>query len=357
MLFIKLIVYITGYLSGGISVLAFCISLIEYYKRREAHQLFMMVAWLFLSLWSIIATTSHIFISIELHALAFLFIMPMTFAIIFLSDSISRESLDVKKIAFASFASAIMIIFVFSPGAIVKYVWPTGETTLRTSGLFSISFAVLGVFMGLLLVYYMAKVFLNAPKSLKRYATFSFAGAILAGILMPIFSAIGLVHILIGSDFLLLTGGAFIMSLSFVKESRLAYVLPFKVERLLVFETSSGIPLYTHKWTKEASSIDEGLFSGMVQGVSMIVKESVQKGDIMEIKLSQAILIMERSEPIACVLVATKPSKTLRHALDRFAKRFFEEYSDKFDRYTNTWEFEGATKLVEEYFPFVPEYD
>ena len=91
----------------------------------------------------------------------------------------------------------------------------------------------------------------------------------------------------------------------------------------------------------------------------MIMSESVKRGNVEEIKLTQAILILRRSErlPAACVLVASRPSRALRDALDGFARRFFEEYSEQFAHSSNISLFAGATQFIEEYFPFVPEYD
>ncbi|MHA1146595.1 MAG: hypothetical protein ACTSRW_17800 [Candidatus Helarchaeota archaeon] len=343
---IHLAVYITGYVASGLSAVALGISLYKYIKEKQRHQLFMVFTWIFLLLWSVLATTSHIFLSIEMHKLAFICIMPMTFAIILLSDSISRESVDIRKIGFACFFSGMMVVFSLRTDAVVFNVWPTGEVTLMVSGFYSLSFAILGVFMGILLVYYTAKVLMNAPKSMKKIATYSFTGAILAGIVMPIFSATGVIHVLIGADFLLLTGGAFIMSISFIKEPRLAYILPFKAHRLMVLHTGASIPIFIHTWDKEFRTTDGQLFSGMVQGVSMLLEES-------------AILILEHSQvyPIICVLIATKASRILRTALDGFAEKFFSRYSDKFKKPNYTSQFSDATTLIDEFFPFIPEYD
>ena len=148
------------------------------------------------------------------------------------------------------------------------------------------------------------------------------------------------------------------MTIGFIREPRLAYILPFKAERLLVLETIGGIPLYSHTWDTGSNLIDEDLFSGMIQGVSVIVRESINKGDVQEIKIAEAILLMKRDEnhPVICVLVANKASKFLRDALDGFAKQFFKMFSKGFNNPTLVSQFYGASKLVEQFFPFVPKY-
>jgi hypothetical protein len=148
-------------------------------------------------------------------------------------------------------------------------------------------------------------------------------------------------------------------TIALVKEPRLAFVLPFKVMRLVIFETKGGLPIYTKNWIEsESRSLkDEALFSSMLQGIGMILGEAVKKGTIREIQLTDAILLLHRNEEfsIACVLVATKSTKTLRHALNEFAEEFYETFSEKFDILSEPQRFEDASSLVEQHFAFVPE--
>lgn len=96
----------------------------------------------------------------------------------------------------------------------------------------------------------------------------------------------------------------------------------------------------------------------MLQGVSLIVKESLSRGEVQEITVTEGIMILRRSikHPIACVLVADKSTKSLRHALDIFAAKFFNDYASFFDDPTRIDVFRGASTLISECFPFVPDY-
>ncbi|MHA1636886.1 MAG: hypothetical protein ACTSUB_02620 [Candidatus Thorarchaeota archaeon] len=103
----------------------------------------------------------------------------------------------------------------------------------------------------------------------------------------------------------------------------------------------------------------ETLFSGMLQGIAMILDESVRKGAVREIVLENGTLVLQRTYKysVACVLVVSKSSRTLRHALDSFAEHFYEEYSQFFDNTSKISNFRSASKLVEEHFGFVPDYE
>ena len=75
------------------------------------------------------------------------------------------------------------------------------------------------------------------------------------------------------------------------------------------------------------------------------------------ILLENGVLVLQRTYKfsVACVLVATKSSQTLRHALDEFAEHFYERYSEHFDNPSEVSKFATAIELVEEHFGFVPE--
>ncbi|MDF1541369.1 MAG: hypothetical protein P1Q69_20895 [Candidatus Thorarchaeota archaeon] len=91
----------------------------------------------------------------------------------------------------------------------------------------------------------------------------------------------------------------------------------------------------------------------------MILDKSVQKGAVREILLENGVLVLQRTYKfsVACVLVATKSSQTLRHALDEFAEAFYNEYEEHFDNLNEVAKFASATKLVDEHFGFVPTVD
>ena len=111
-------------------------------------------------------------------------------------------------------------------------------------------------------------------------------------------------------------------------------------------------------WDKTSSGIDNDLFGGMLQGISGILQETVNRGRVRQIELEHAILLIYSIEkyPLAFVLLSNEFNKALRLALKQFAEKFFLEFADKFDDLSYTTQFESASKLVEETFPFIPEY-
>ncbi len=100
--------------------------------------------------------------------------------------------------------------------------------------------------------------------------------------------------------------------------------------------------------------MDESLFAGMLQGVSCFIRESLNRGELREITVDQATLIIQRREdhPIAFVLVVTRPTKTFRLALQSFANRFVTQFEECFKNMANVSQFASASSLVSECFPY-----
>ena len=153
--------------------------------------------------------------------------------------------------------------------------------------------------------------------------------------------------------------GALRTAIAFARQPQLAYILPFQTYRLTVIENSGGIPLFTHTWNPHKEIIDSSLFSGMLQGISGVLQESLKKGNLREIHLDQAELLLQRSEkmPFTCVLVATKSTPSLREALKNFANLFYLRFSRNLKDFHRIDNFSLAADLVPVCFPFVLMYN
>jgi hypothetical protein len=102
--------------------------------------------------------------------------------------------------------------------------------------------------------------------------------------------------------------------------------------------------------------VDENLFSGMIQGISAILQESVHRGSAKEILLDDAVMIFHRppTTTIAFVLVSTKTSSTLRSSLEVFGQRFVTTYRKYItpEPITEVTPF-ACSELLRESFPFL----
>jgi len=104
--------------------------------------------------------------------------------------------------------------------------------------------------------------------------------------------------------------------------------------------------------------IDENVFTMVLQAVGSILDELLKKGEVREIKMDRAVLLIQHNKnfPVASVLVTTKSSKSLRYGLKKFNSEFIDKFKSHFGGMYEVSRFKKARTLVEEYFDFVPDY-
>jgi hypothetical protein len=180
---------------------------------------------------------------------------------------------------------------------------------------------------------------------------------IIAGALVII--ALRIEAIVPGLNMLFLGIGLLVISIALLYKPDLYYILPFKVFRLVVINTENGVPLFTKIWDAKTDLVNDSLFSAMISGICMFLNEAVKRGDLEEMRLSEAIMIVKKIEnhPTACVLIANKPSKLLREALDAFAFKFTQKFGNDLEDVHETSKFEAASELASECFTFIPRYE
>lgn len=212
----------------------------------------------------------------------------------------------------------------------------------------------------MIVLYWGAKIYHGSPQNLKKHSFIFLVACSIIGFGIPVIELISLENLVPGFDAVVFAIAAVLFTIVFVKKPQLAYILPFKVLRLTIIDTVSGIPLFTHDWGRVGEIIDESLFSGMFQGISSFLNEALQKGNVREIVLDEATLILNRSLEFnaACILVTTKATPSLRAALRNFAEDFFTRFSPYLKAsQLNVTPFSQASELVATHFAFVPVYD
>ncbi|MEX2726504.1 MAG: hypothetical protein Q6353_004585, partial [Candidatus Sigynarchaeum springense] len=268
------------------------------------------------------------------------------------ADAISKDTADPVK---------LIVVAILATGAAVS--------AFLMFSVFIAFIVSLQVFSLAVWIYYAQKIHAKAPSSIKKWSRLNFAGVLVfAG--GSLWGSTGLVPNIPASLLPLIDAfrweailgiGYIMIALAYFKAPNLANVLPFVAIRLSIIDIKAGIALFNHDWARRDDLIHEDLFSSMLSGISMILKESVRKGDIREIVLDKARLLLKRSEEhsIAFVLITSHPTKTLRNALEVFAARFIIRFADDLAKHGTDIEigkFLPARELVRDCFPFAVEY-
>jgi len=315
-------------------------------------------AWLTMGTCCLLFGIANLLLIIEIEKVALIFYTIGAFFVLLKAETLKREQVEpVKLTIFLILGSAAVIFFYVFPNAVTETTIANGAKLIYIDPILGSPF--LGA-CGLSLVYYLYCTYLvnkKAPTPLKGYSRAYFTGFFLCVCSVSLWGTIN--PIVPGYPLLIGTVGVFMVAYSYSREPKLLFVLPFTALRLTVLETESGLPLFTHTWNRLGNLADEDLFSGMLQGISIIVRQSLKRGDVQEIRVADAIIIAFRNPdyPVAYVLVATRPSRSLRDGLKLFAERFCGEFHDCFATASDADQFNGAENLVTSCFPHVPVYD
>ena len=278
------------------------------------------------------------------------------FLIIHLFDIASRESTDpIKLVLMTIITTSYAVLYLTLAIGEVSGWLPPESGLILFDGVILLNL-IYTITIGFIWLYYNTRIHLNAPKNIRKYSGISLAAALFMALyaFIPVYNDLEItIGVVVGSTGLLISAAMWFL------EPRLAYILPFRALRLIIIETQGGLPIYTHMWNSKDKIADDALFGGMLQGIGMILKEAVGRGDIQEINLEDAVLIINNVEQhsIASVLITTHSSKSLRLALDFFTERFITKFSEHLDKTAEVQRFAPASELIKECFPFIPEWE
>ena len=285
-------------------------------------------------------------------------LMPAAIFIILFGETISSDTIDSKKLILISVISALFVYFSYdvSNFGYTQYN-PIWDFYGLSGGSVFYGFVLFGITLigNVGLFYYLIKIHIKAPQDLKVYTKYLAVAAVLLGPIGPVLFAYFNTYVP-GIMFIPFSLGVFITSIVFSRQPKVAFIIPFKALRLTVFKIEGGANLYTYDWESGKSLIDEDLFAAMIDGVSSLLRDSMQSGEIREVKMEYATLIVQKSENfnIAHVIIATHTSKALREGLISFSKKFDEKFSEYIEQSHEVSRFATAIELITSYFSFLP---
>jgi hypothetical protein len=343
---------------GGLSAALLCAGFVfifrNFLKKKYRPSLYMAIAWFGFMLEAAFYTVKYFFkTTSDLHVffnlLENLSLIPGFIGMLALIDSVSRDAIDPRKFS--------VTLLVLGADAMLFIVYFNSELVIVPIMIV----ATVGLVFGIIWLYFCILIYQNVPASLKRPALLNIIGALLVSIMYVIANRYisGWSRYIPSIDRMFQAVGALMHAFIFGKYDQLFYVLPFKTQRLVTFGTTNGVSLFTYTWHRPERLIDEDLFSSMLQGMSMLVNESVMKGNVQEIKMEQGVLLIhqDNKHPVASVLVASKSSQVLRDGLAAFNRQFIDRFGQHLDKNESIEVFSDAKKLVDSCFAFIPVFD
>ena len=347
---------IVAFISLIPSTLATILAMIQYFKDKYNHLKYLTGMWVCLTIWILFQAVADLYLSIQLHFICFYALIVMSYFANLFVDSVTRDSVDLfKMIVTTILSSAVILLSILQDDAVVIETdavssYPTMHGDFRIVTLLHMIWLASVTFYGNL------KVFIHTPKHLRFYSFLNVFGNYLWGIQPLWIQFVGLEKtypgIATGSQAI----GILIVAVVLIKEPKLAYILPFKVYRLLIMDTHSGIILYKHDWNELKAESSENIFSGMLQAISTMFDHTINKGNVREINFDEAILTLKISKkaPVACILISSSISRTLRSSFNNFSMEVFSDYEKLDEEPLVKGNYEKGNKILANYFPFVP---
>jgi hypothetical protein len=320
--------------------------------RKIASIKYLATAFLFGSAYNFFLFSAILFLSELFTILYSLMSIGIVLFIVVAINYIVKDRLYSTNLIIIIIISTLLVYSMFQQ-PVVSIVLIDGFYTTIALGVFAF-FSELLIVIGMLITFYWGlKTFLYSPPFIKKEARIFFLGitimSIISFFIYFLYFFFSIFLILYSVIFSL---GALIFMIAIIREPKLLYILPFEVNRILV-KDREGFPLFDHDWSE--SNISDNIFSGFVNAVQIMSEEVINKGGILDIILSDGILILRESEFITVGLVASKPSKLLRESLINFS----DEFQMKFMKLlkTNCREidkYDDAYELIEKYFSNFP---
>ncbi|MHA1241020.1 MAG: hypothetical protein ACTSQU_09520 [Promethearchaeota archaeon] len=351
----NLLLVLSTLITGTLVAIGGIITFIYAFRRKNRLIFLFSAMWLMYAIFWFIDAAAHFFYSIPLMALA---IIPQLIGIpciiIFIELS-KKEHINPIKISMLMIIEALIFIITF-------YV-PDNWEIIPGYGIHNKG--ILRIAQIIYLFYFMIFYFLwsfhtwrKAPADLKRLTSYLFIGSAIFSIVTGVMYAIGTFIKTFNAIGFFVNGiGAFITILVILKDPRIIYILPFKAYRILVVDTIASVALFKYDWAK-AGEVEENIFTMMIQAIGSVLEEILKKGDVQEIQMDRAVLLIKHNKEnnIASVLITSKFSKSLRYGLKRFDEEFVGRFQRSLENPRKVSDFVEGSKIVEDVFDFVPSY-
>lgn len=350
----NLILVLSAFLAAILFTIGGVITFIIAIKRKRPLVLLFSVSWIIQAIFWYLDSAAHFYYSVSLMRIAFIpqcIGVPCMFIFI---ELIKKENVNPIKMIALALIETVFLLLLFMPGAMeaipgygIHFIGPTRYVQI--------------IWLGYYVFFYLSwsyQTFKKAPPVLKRLVSYLLFGSVLFSVGMTALYALGTFYRLSNPlGFLTHSIGALITILVLLKEPSIIYILPFKAYRLTVFETREGVTLIKHDWA-ELRSIDENVFSMLIQATRSVLNEIINKGEVRKIDLDKAVLMVQHDVkyPIVSVLVTSKSCKSLQYGLKAFHEQFISNYVSNLANLKDPTQFKGAEVLIEKIFDFIPEH-
>lgn len=343
---------IEDFIAAFLLLICALVSFVYPRKKKIKSLLFISSAVLFSFLFYLIEALSILYLDLILTRIFSLLFIPIVISFVIGINYTMKESIYSIGLIIVIIISSISVYAAFLPNSAI-IIRQSGFLTTSAGGMFLITVDLLIFSSFFFLFYWGVKTWVNAPFLIKREAFLFLISTSLLSLFSAIIYALNYLDpfFILVSD-LVFSAGVIVLIYVILKEPKLLYILPFEIHRIVV-KDRDGSPLFDHDWSE--SKISDSMFTGFINAVQLMSEEVIHKGGLLDIVLTDGIVIVRESKYITVGLVASKSSKLLRTLIISFATDFEEKFSKLLKiSCKNMEEYDGAYELLEKYFSNFP---
>ncbi|MDD1777961.1 MAG: hypothetical protein LUQ65_07300 [Candidatus Helarchaeota archaeon] len=354
--------YVVYLISGIFALMIILIAgviLVRSFFKSKNRVLLYFIAFFLLGVAWIIGSTLYPILELNLSEVIFVLAVSSVyigfFSLFLFLELISSDKINLLRTVF--FASLVCIsifevIISMGKGVLLEYIPNFGYyATSDIIALLLQAILLLGIIIEFIVVSYKVLKVANT-KAEKYQAMYLMIGAIICimgAMITPV-----LRFFIDFRGFLLLFAsiGAAFSGIGLSKNPDVVFVLPFKVQNLLVIN-ASGICLFSEKFY-ETSGIDDVLVSGMISAITSFMNETFgAKSQLREIIFGDMHVLLDLRKKIGVILVSDASSQVLKDALSKFTD-YFESTFSEVPEPIDVTKFSSAAEGVRKFFKFLP---
>ncbi len=355
-----LIYIITGIISTSLIMFIGIFLIVKSYsKTKNTTTLLFSSSFLMLGFWSFGSTLFPILP--ENYAVLLIDVSVISCYIALYALFLSLELINYDKVSlyravtFACVISVTSVFIIYDPSYLqVEYLIDFGGYSSRPSTLFSILqlIIVVGISTEFMITAFRIRKVAETPAQKQQANTF------IIGAIVGLYGMIpaSIIRWIINFPALMLlvaSIGIVILGFAFQKDSNVAFVLPFRVQNLIVI-TAGGVNLFSRS-SHSSENISEDLISGAISAISLLMQEALGTiSNLEEVRFGDRYILLEVRENFVVFIIAYSTSTTLKIALKKFASYFDNKFKNTLNSVVDLKFYEQAEEGVVKYFGFLP---
>ncbi len=326
-----------------------------FFKTRSANvitlQLFLL-CWLCTALIFVFEGLSFVFLDLTLNIISS---MMNWYAVLFISMAINytlKEDFNSPLLLIVIGIGALQHVFGILPGSTIL-VPELGFNTFVWVGVFNIIGNISYIMLFFLMSYLGIKAWKYSPLELRHDANSFLSGVLLTvvgGGVSYFFTSIAAWMIYVSDSFALV--GSFVYLYIVIKEPRLCYILPFSIYRLTITD-KKGNTLYTFDWAR--TTIKNAKLARYIDEIESVSDHVSHIGGTIDLSFEAGVVLIRKGDHTTTALVASRSSRVLRDALNKFSKAFEARYKAALQEpKLEKKEFDTSYTLIQEHFSNFP---